>query len=166
MRSWPYDDEVDAREPETFKPLSAEEARSLREQNPSVPPWKVVLGQFVVGIVVALLAWMLTESRSVAWSAAYGALTVVLPAAIFARGLTGRLASLNAATAVFGFFLWEMVKLALTVAMLIAAPKLVVALSWPALLVGLALTMKVYWVALLFAPRNKTTTSRVNTDGC
>ena len=78
---------------------------------------------------------------------------VVLPAALFARGLTGRFASLNAATAMFGFFLWEMVKLALTVAMLIAAPNLVVALSWPALLVGLVLTMKVYWVALLFAPR-------------
>ena len=155
MRTLPYDHEVDAPESEAFKPLSAEQARRLREQNPSVPPWKVVLGQGVMGIMVALFAWILTDSRSVAWSAAYGALTVVLPAAIFARGLTGRLASLNAATAVFGFFLWEMVKLALTVAMLIAAPKLVVALSWPAMLVGLALTMKVYWVALLFAPKNK-----------
>ena len=45
--------------------------------------------------------------------------------------------------------------MALTVAMLIAAPRLVDALSWPALLVGLVLTMKVYWVALVFAPRNK-----------
>lgn len=155
MKSMPYDDEVDAGEPEQFKRLSAEEVRRLRELNPSVPPWKVVVGQGVVGIVVALLAWVLTASQSVGWSAAYGALAVVLPAAIFARGLTGRFASLNAATAVFGFFLWEMVKLALTVAMLIAAPSLVVALSWPALLVGLVLTMKVYWVALLFASRNK-----------
>ncbi len=151
----PCDNEVDAGEPESFKPLSAEEARRLRERNPSVPPWKVVVGQGVVGVLAALLAWALTSSQSVGWSAAYGALAVVLPAAIFARGLTGRFASLNAATAVFGFFLWEMVKLALTVAMLIAAPSLVVPLSWPALLAGLALTMKVYWVALLFAPRNK-----------
>ena len=155
MKSSPYDDAVAAEEADTFKPLSAEQARRLREQNPSVPPWKVVLGQGVVGFLVALLAWLLTDSRSVGWSAAYGALAVVLPAAIFARGLTGRFASLNVATAVFGFFLWEMVKLVLTVAMLIAAPKLVVALSWPALLVGLVLTMKVYWVALLFAPRYK-----------
>jgi len=154
MKSWPYDDEVAAGKPDTFKPLSAEQARRLREQNPSVPPWKVVVGQGVVGILVALVAWVVTASQSVGWSAAYGALAVVLPAAIFARGLTGRFASLNAATAVFGFFLWEMVKLGLTVAMLIAAPNLVV-LSWPALLVGLVLTMKVYWVALLFAPRNK-----------
>ena len=155
MKSMPYDDEVDAGEPELFKRLSADEARSLRERNPSVPPWKVIVGQGVVGILVALLAWVLSASQSVGWSAAYGALAVVLPAAIFARGLTGRFASLNAAAAVFGFFLWEMVKLALTVAMLIAAPSLVVALSWPALLVGLVLTMKVYWVALLFASRNK-----------
>lgn len=144
----------EAENPDGFKPLSADEARSLRERNPSVPPWKVVVGQVVVGIAVALVAWFATASQNVGWSAAYGALTVVLPAALFARGLTGRFASLNAATAMFGFFLWEMVKLALTVAMLIAAPKLVVALSWPALLVGLVLTMKVYWVALLFAPRH------------
>ncbi len=155
MKSTPYANEDDAEISDAFKPLSAEEARSLRERNPSVPPWKVVIGQVVVGIVVALLAWLVTGSRSVGWSAAYGALTVVLPAALFARGLTGRFASLNAATAMFGFFLWEMVKLVLTVAMMIAAPKLVVALSWPALLVGLVLTMKVYWVALLFAPRYK-----------
>jgi len=155
MKSLPYTDEDDAENPDTFTPLSAAQARSLRELNPSVPPWKVVVGQAVVGVVVALVAWLVTGSQNVGWSAAYGALTVVLPAALFARGLTGRFASLNAATAMFGFFLWEMVKLALTVAMLIAAPNWVEALSWPALLVGLVLTMKVYWVALLFAPRYK-----------
>lgn len=153
MRSSRSIDEVDADYPETFTPLSAQEARSLRERQPSVPPWKVVVGQGVVGVLVALAAWAVTALPNVGWSAAYGALTVVLPAALFARGLTGRFASLNAATAMFGFFLWEMVKLGLTVAMLIIAPKWVSDLSWPALLVGLVLTMKVYWVALLFAPR-------------
>ena len=77
----------------------------------------------------------------------------ILPAAVFARGLTGRFASLNAGTAVLGFFLWEMVKMALSLAMLVAAPGLVVGLSWPALLLGLFLTMKVYWVAMAFAPK-------------
>ena len=77
---------------------------------------------------------------------------MVIPAAVFARGLTGRFSSLNAGTAAVGFMVWEMVKIALTVAMLVAAPRLVTALSWPALLVGLVLTMKVYWVALAFAP--------------
>jgi ATP synthase protein I len=49
-----------------------------------------------------------------------------------------------------------MVKIALSLAMLAAAPRLVVALSWPALLVGLVLAMKVYWVALAFVPRART----------
>lgn len=145
----------DASETEEFRPLSAEEARELREKNPQVSPWRVIAGQVVVGLTVALVAWAVTGNRNTAASAAYGALAVVLPAALFARGLTGRFASLNPGTAVVGFFLWEMVKIALTVAMLVAAPRLVVALSWPALLVGLVLTMKIYWVALVFAPRNK-----------
>jgi ATP synthase protein I len=61
----------------------------------------------------------------------------------------------RAAGAVFGFFLWEMVKIALTVSMLFAAPKLVPELSWPAMLVGLVVTMKMYWVALVFRPKRK-----------
>ena len=135
-----------------FKPLTAEEARRLREQNPPVSPWWVVAGQALVGLVVALAAWALTGRQNVGWSAGYGALAVVIPAAIFARGLTGRFSSLNAGTAAVGFMLWEMVKIASSIALLAAAPRLVPELSWPALLVGLVLTMKVYWVALLYRP--------------
>jgi ATP synthase protein I len=112
-----------------------------------------------VGLAAALLAWGLTGKQNVGWSVAYGALAVLLPAAVFARGLTGRFASLNAGTAAVGFLAWEMVKIALTIAMLMAASRLVVGLSWPALLVGLILAMKVYWVALAFAPRPKTKSS-------
>ena len=43
---------------------------------------------------------------------------MVIPAAIFARGLTGRFASLNAGTAAVGFMLWEMVKIALSIALI------------------------------------------------
>ncbi len=138
-----------------FKPLTAEEARKLREQHPPVSPWWVVGGQVVVGVVAALVAWAATGKQNVGWSAGYGALAVVIPAAIFARGLTGRFSSLNAGTAAFGFMLWEMVKIALTVAMLVAAPRLVAGLSWPALLIGLVLAMKVYWVALAYAPKGR-----------
>ena len=145
----------EAQEEVPFKPLSADEARRLRELNPPVSPWWVIAGQVVVGLVVALAAWVLSGRQNVGWSAGYGALAVVIPAAIFARGLTGRFASLNAGTAAVGFMLWEMVKIALTVAMLVAAPRLVSALSWPALLVGLVLTMKVYWIALAYKPKRK-----------
>ena len=135
-----------------FKPLTADEARRLREQNPPVSPWWVVAGQALMGLVVALAAWAFTGRQNVGWSAGYGALAVVIPAAVFARGLTGRFASLNPGTAVFGFFLWEMVKMALTVALLIAAPRLITALSWPAMLVGLVVTMKAAWVAVMLKP--------------
>lgn len=136
-----------------FKRLTADEARRIREQNPSVSPWWVVGAQVVVGLVTALAAWGFTGRQNVGWSAGYGALAVVIPAAIFARGLTGRFASLNPAAAVAGFMVWEMVKIALSVAMLFAAPRLVESLSWPAMLVGLVVTMQAYWGALVWAPR-------------
>jgi ATP synthase protein I len=149
-KAWPSEDDA---EDADFKPLSAEEARRLREKQPPLSPWRVVGGQLVVGLVVAMAAWALTGKQSVGWSAGYGALAVVIPAALFARGLTGRFASLNPAAALMGFFVWEMVKIALTAAMLLLAPRLVSALSWPAMLVGLVLTMQVYWGALVLAPK-------------
>jgi ATP synthase protein I len=136
-----------------WKPLTAEEARRLRELKPSISPWRVIAVQVIGGLLAALAAWGFTGRQELGWSAGYGALAVVVPTAVFARGLTGRFSSLNASTAVFGFFLWEMVKMALTVAMLLAAPRLIAELSWPAMLVGLVVTMKSAWVAVMLAPR-------------
>jgi len=148
-----WQDWKEPREPDAnFKPLSAEEARELRKRSPQISPWRVIVGQILAGLVVALVAWGLTGQKNVGWSAGYGALSVVIPAAVFARGLTGRLASLNPVTAMAGFFVWELVKLALTVAMLFAAPRLVTALSWPAMLVGLLVAMQAYWLAVVLAP--------------
>ena len=149
----------DPEEASPVQPLSAQEALRVREQNPPLSPWRVVAGQAGVGLAAALLAWGITGKHNVGWSVGYGALAVMLPAAVFARGLTGRFSSLNAGTAAAGFLVWEMVKIALTLAMLFVAPRLVAGLSWPALLVGLVLAMKVYWVALAFARRPKTTSS-------
>lgn len=146
-----HEDPVDPED--DFKPLTAEEAQRLRDRKPLISPWRVISIQVVGGLLAALVAWGLTGRQNLGWSAGYGALAVVIPAAVFARGLTGRFASLNPGTAVFGFFLWEMVKMALTVAMLIAAPRLISELSWPAMLVGLVVTMKAAWVAVMLAPK-------------
>ena len=100
-------------------------------------------------VVVALVAWLVTGKSSVAWSAGYGALAVVIPAALFARGMARQRASANVGAAMVGFFGWEIVKLVLSVAMLAAAPRLVRDLSWLALLVGMVVTMKTYWIALM-----------------
>ncbi len=148
--------EVEAKD-EGFKPLTREEAQKLREAHPSVSPWAVLAVQLVVGVVVALAAWWLTGRQSAGWSALYGALAVVVPGAVLARGLTSKMSSMNPGAAVAGFFLWEMVKIGLTVAMLFAAPRLIENLSWPAMLVGLIVTMKVYWGVLWFKPKRPAT---------
>ena len=152
-------DQEDARE-EVFEPLSAEQVAQLRQRQPLLSVWRVVGGQVLVGLLTAALAGWFSGREAVAFSVVYGAFAVVLPAALFARGLTSQVSSVNAGAAVFGFFLWEMVKIGLTVAMLIAAPRWIKDLSWPAMLVGLVVTMKVYWVALglrrVFYPRTPT----------
>ena len=58
-------------------------------------------------------------------------------------------------TAGFGFFVWEAIKIASSVGMLFAAPRLVPDLDWLAMLIGLIVTLKVYWVALLMRPERK-----------
>jgi len=131
---------------EHFRPLTAEEVQTLRLQQPLLSIWRVILAQILVGLAVAALTWLFTGRMSAACSAAYGALAVVVPAALFARGLTSKTSTINSGAAVFGFLLWEMVKIGLTIAMLYAAIWLVKDLSWPAMLVGLVVTMKVYWV--------------------
>jgi ATP synthase protein I len=145
MTRIPPEDQEDAQD--IAPPLTAQEVRELRQRQPLLSVWRVVLAQCFVGLLVSGVAWWVS-GRVAAVSAAYGALAVIVPAALFARGLTSRVSSLNAGAAVFGFFLWEMVKIGLTVALLVAAPRMVSDLSWPAMLVGLVVTMKVYWVAL------------------
>ena len=141
----PYPEQDEPEPP--IQRLSAEQARKLRARQPQVSIWRVVLLQALAGVLIALIAWGVS-GRQAALSAAYGALTVVVPAAIMARGITGRLASLNAATAALGFLVWEAVKVMLSIAMLLAAGRVIDGLSWPALLVAMIITMKIHWLAI------------------
>jgi ATP synthase protein I len=135
-----------------FKPLTPQEAEQWRSRNPPISVWKVVAGQALVGMLLALVAWLLTGRAQVGWSAAYGALAVVAPAALFARGVLRHKASANPRAAMVGFFGWEIAKIVLTLLLLAVAPRLVPDLSWIALLVGMVVAMKTYWVALLVRP--------------
>ena len=139
-----------------FTPLTAKQAQEIRRSNPSISPWRVVVWQLATGILVALFSGLVTGSELVAISAGCGALAVVLPAALFARGVTSQFARANAGTAVASFFLWEFVKVSATVALMFGAYRFVDGLSWPAMLVGLLVTIKVYWFALGFRPKAKT----------
>jgi ATP synthase protein I len=147
--------EVEVEPEEDFKPLTRQEADSLRKITPTLSLWQVVLAQAGVAGGVAVLAWLLTGRLSVVWSAGYGGLAVVLPAALFARGLARQQSQPQGSAALAGFVLWELVKIALTVAMLLLAPRLIMDLSWLALVAGFVVTMKVYWAAMWLGRRPK-----------
>lgn len=116
-------------------------------------PWRVVAVQAAVGVVAALIGLLITGRTEVAWSMLYGAATVVVPAALMARGMTSQLSSMAPGASAVSFMLWEFVKIGVSVAMLAIAPRIVQPLVWPALLAGLVVCMKVYWVALLWRRR-------------
>ena len=148
-----WDDENESAEPP--KPLTREQAQALRAQHPPVSPWRVIAVQAAVGTVVALLVWGFTGRTEMGWSALYGAGVVVVPGALMARGMTSRLSSMSPGASAVSFLLWEFVKIGVAVALLALAPQLVQPLSWPALLVGLVVCIKVYWVALLWRRPSK-----------
>lgn len=152
-RNDPWDASADDDGLPPFKALTRQEAQDLVARQPTVSPWRVVVVQVAVGVAVAALVGLLWQKKSMALSALYGAAVVVLPAVLMARGMTSRFSSMNAGTSAVSFMLWEMVKIAVSVVMLMLAPKLVQDLSWPALLATLVLCIKVYWLALLWRGR-------------
>lgn len=137
------------------KALTAEEAQALRARLQPLSPWRVVGVQAGVGLGVALMLALFTGQKVWVWSFLYGAAAVVVPGALMARGVTSPLARRSAGAAITSFFVWEAVKVGVSVVMLVLAPKLVQPLSWPALLAGVVLCLKCYWVALLWRGSKK-----------
>jgi ATP synthase protein I len=131
---------------EEFIAMSAEEAQSWRRRHRQVTTSRVVSLQAIAGFVVSLvvLGWF---GRAAGISAAYGAIAVIVPAIAMARGLRRHSKVGDPAAALMGFVMWEAVKVLLSVALLLAAPRVVPALNWLALVVGFVVTMKAYWVA-------------------
>ena len=143
--------EVESKEP-VFRRWSHADATELRKTQPAISPWWIVLWMLMATAVIGVTGMVAFDVRT-ALSAAYGSLAVALPASVLARGMTSQLSRMNATAGVLAFMLWEMVKIGLSIGMLILAPSLIADLSWPALLVGLILTMKVYFVAAIIKPR-------------
>jgi len=86
---------------------------------------------------------------------------VVLPTFICARGLGSKFGA-GVAASVIKFFVWEFAKIALSVSMLILAPRLMVdELSWPALMVGLVFTFKGFWVYLVWRDRSRSKSAKI-----
>ena len=148
VRSWHDADPADdGLEPE-FKPLTPEQAAAWRQRNPVSSPWRVLALQLLVGVAVAVLTGVVSGQFRLAASVAWGVVSVMLPAAVFARALVRQTHLKQAGAALAGLFVWELVKIVLTIALLLLAPKVVSGLSWLALVAGFVVTMKVYWLAM------------------
>jgi ATP synthase protein I len=153
VNTW-KDDDTDDNGGIPFKALTREQARELAAKDPhAVNPWRVIAVQAAVGLVVALIALALTRRVEVFWSALYGAGVVVVPGALMARGMTSPLTSMSPVGSAASFMFWLMVKMGVSIALLMVASRIVQPLVWPALLAGLVVCIKVYWVALAWRRR-------------
>ena len=141
---------------EYFEPLTPEQAQTvivrLRKTASLLSPWRLIMLQLLVGVIATVVALVVSGEKRIALSVAYGAVAVVLPAGMFAWGVMRRRGLQLALAAGLRFFIWEVAKVGLTVAMLFAAPALVANISWLALLAGFVVTMKVYWLAIWLYP--------------
>ena len=153
------DEKPNQDEEDHFEPLSFEQAQlviqGLRKTASLLSPWRLIQWQLLVAVVATFVAYFGFEDKLIALSVVYGGMAVVLPASVFAWGLKRSEGAKSPLLASAGFFVWEAVKVGLTVAFLFAAPALIVNLNWLALLAGFVVTMKVYWIALWLYPIRK-----------
>ena len=132
--------------------LSATEAEAFRDQRSAPSPWRVVLVQVEAGAVIALLVGLVFGWPAL-WSALWGAATAIVPGALMARGATRLADSKSPLTTALGLLGWESAKIVCSLAMLVAASRVLHPVVWPALLVTLTGCLTVYWVALAWRSR-------------
>ena len=140
-----FDDDAQA----GFRPMTRAEAEAFQRDHPVLSPWRVIATQAALGAIAVAVAGLL-GGRIGAVSAAYGAAVVVVPGALMARGATSRLSSLSPVISAVSMLWWGFVKMALSVAMLVLAARIVPGVIWPALLASMVLCMLSYWFALLW----------------
>lgn len=143
--------DAETSEVEEFQPLTRQEVEALRAKQPVYSPWRVLTVQSAVGTLLAA-ALGVVGGLSWWWSAVYGLAVVVVPGALMLRGMRGSLGLMPGAVLI-RFAVWEAAKLLLSVAMMVAAPKLISDLNWMILLLGLVVCLKVGWVVLLLDQR-------------
>ena len=109
--------------------------------------FRVIRLQLIAIIIAVLLAGLLAGGRG-SISAAIGGGAVVLPNFLFALKLmsasAGRASVATAAT----FIVYEVLKRALTLIMLAVAIVLYADLSWPSMLLSMAITLQVNFLAM------------------
>lgn len=141
-------DLVDEDSEANFKPMTAQEVQVWRLRNPAASPWRVLLLQVGVGLLMAALTGLFSGQLHLAASVGWGALSVVVPGIVFVRALVRQLHRTQPGSALGALMFWELVKVALTIALLLVAPKVIADLNWLAMVAGFVVTMKVYWLAM------------------
>jgi len=140
---------------EEYKSLNADEARQWRALQQPSPIWRALALQAGIGLVVSAGIGLAGRSEALAWSAAYGMLAVVFPQMLLFRGMAGMQGRWSPDALLLRLLVWELVKIALTVAILCSASKMLGEMSWPALIAGLVVTMKANWLLLVFRTANR-----------
>ena len=134
---------------------SAAQVRAWRaERGALAGPWHALGWQLGAVLVVTLLG-AAALGADVARSMAYGGAAALVPSAVMAlamRGALMRAAQGHAAMSLITLLAFEMLKVALAVALLFAAPVWLGSVVWPALLVGLVVGLKAHLMAMAFGP--------------
>lgn len=151
------DAEVDGDAGEKFKPMSAEEAAQWRQRQRPLSVYQPLVWQLVFGGLAVVVAWVWFLGRpAIAMSTLYGAAAVWVPAWVFVRALKRQQGTRHSMQALASLMFWEGVKIVLTIALLLAAPKVVKDLSWLALLLGFVVTVKAAWLGWWWQMRPQT----------
>ena len=151
------DDEQDG---EKILPLTRQEAQLLKERLRGVSLevflLKVLMWQVLSAIAIAALAWLVSSSVAAVTSAFYGAMCVVVPSALVARVVIKRVGPdvlKHSGGVLTGLVVLELVKILVTVCLLLVAPLVLDSPQWVAMVIGFAVTLKVYWVVALMSLR-------------
>ena len=141
-------------------PLTRQEVRVLREKLGGITLelflFKVLMWQSLSAVVIAVVTWIVSDSVSAATSALYGAMCVVLPSALVVRTVMKKLRPdvlKHAGGRLTGLVVLELIKILTTICLLLAAPLLMDSPQWVAIVIGFAVTLKVYWVVALMSLR-------------
>lgn len=151
--AWSDDDPADGLSDEpSGVPWTREQAQAWRARHGADPSLPWVGAQIVAGLACAGLAGVLTGRISSVQAALLGACIVALPTLAMWVALR-RLEGAPARVRLTGFFLLEGLKvLAMVLGLALVAWRLPRA-EWPVLLLGLLVSLKAGWAALLWRQR-------------
>jgi len=140
---------IEEEDNEVYPALSALEAEKWRRLNPQTGMLELLVAQMATGLLLVAMAYayeFFFGQKGLAISCLYGVLVVFVPSVVCVRGLSSKFGQGNIGISVAKFFVWELAKIAMSIAILMLAPRwLGEDLSWPGLLVGLVLTFKGFW---------------------